>query len=105
MANGHGGKRPGAGRKKGGSNVAILRNRELIWQYCEEIGTDPFRVLVNELQHDDVAKRLEAAKALAPYLQPQLQRGEVDVGDQLKRILEHRYGRSDNGRTNHQSAV
>lgn len=91
MAHGHGGKRPGAGRPKGKTNTAILRNRDLIWQYCAEIGTDPFQVMARELLNPE--KALEAAKALAPYLQPQLARSEVDVGDQLKRILEHRYAR------------
>ena len=102
MANGHGGKRAGAGRPKGKSNATILRDRELIWGYCAEIGTDPFRVMVQELLGE---KALEAAKALAPYLLPQLQRGEVDVGNNLKRILEHRYGSASNGRADHQPTV
>ena len=67
----------------------------MIWEKCAAKGLDPFSATIDLLDHEDVSVRLTASKNLMPYLLPQLQRGEVDVGENLKRVLEHRYGRAE----------
>ena len=101
MPKGHGGHRNGAGRPRGSRNSGPLKGealdtRKKLWEYCEEVGTDPFRVMASLLVDERMC--FVAAKALAPYMLSQLQRSELDVGDELKRIIEHRYG---NSRTDH----
>lgn len=98
MANGHGGRRQGAGRPKGKASKYNAKTREELWDYCDSQGTSPFVVMVELLNAADPRLRLDAAKALAPYLAAQLSRQEMELGDQTRRVIEKRYGpRTHNG--------
>lgn len=70
------GKKTG-GRTKGTPNKANAKTREEIWDYCATIGTNPFLVMADLLGDDDKKLRLDAAKALSPYLLAPLQRQEL----------------------------
>jgi hypothetical protein len=65
MANGHGGKRIGAGRKPGSKSKLDLRLQERL----KEANADPVDALVDILkaEGDDHRLKIEAAKALMPY--------------------------------------
>lgn len=65
----HGGKRPGAGRKPGS---ATTRTREIADAIAE--GLTPLEYLSSVYRDTDVdeAKRIDAAKAAAPYVHPKL---------------------------------
>lgn len=88
MANGHGGRREGAGRKKGGTNHVLAKTRDLIWEKCQAKGVDPFSATIDLLDHADVSVRLTAAKNLMPYLLNQLQRTELVGKDEGKVEIE-----------------
>lgn len=78
-----GGKRPGAGRKKGSRNKATEKRREIAERALSE-GITPLEYMLNimrketpegadaatNLQYD--ALRFEAAKSAAPYVHPRL---------------------------------
>lgn len=70
MASGHGGRRPGAGRKAG---AATAKTREIANRALEN-GLTPLEymlsVLRNESEQPEV--RMDAAKASAPYIHPRL---------------------------------
>ena len=71
MASGHGGPRPGSGRKKGGSN----RLTEEAVAQAKEGGILPLDYML-EVMRDvkvDETRRLDAAKAAAPYVHARLQ--------------------------------
>lgn len=64
----HGGARPGAGRKKGGAN----RLTEEAVEAAKESGILPLDYLLSVMRDvgADEAKRIDCAKAAAPYLHP-----------------------------------
>lgn len=66
-----GGKRPGAGRKPG---AATTRTREIADKAASE-GITPLEYLLSVMRDAgvDEAKRIDAAKAAAPYVHPKLQ--------------------------------
>lgn len=79
----HGGARPGAGRKKGGTNRLT---QEAIDKARTE-GVMPLDYLLQVMRDAgaDEAKRIDAAKAAAPYLHAKLQ--PVDsTGDTTQKI-------------------
>lgn len=67
----HGGARPGAGRKKGGSNKLTQEAVEK----AKAGGMTPLDYLLEVMRNisEDTAKRIDAAKAAAPYVHPKLQ--------------------------------
>lgn len=71
MANGHGGKRPGAGRKPGARN---LRTEAQV-KAAEAGGITPLEYLLSVMRDKsrDDNQRIDAAKAAAPYVHPKLQ--------------------------------
>lgn len=66
----HGGKRPGAGRKAGS---ATTRTREIANAVAE--GLTPLEYLTSVYRNEeaDESKRIDAAKAAAPYVHAKLQ--------------------------------
>lgn len=64
----HGGARPGAGRKAGGANKA---SREA-YERAQEGGELPLDYLLRVMRNEDTdeAKRIDCAKAAAPYIHP-----------------------------------
>lgn len=84
----HGGSRPGAGRKAG---AATRRTREIANAVAE--GLTPLEYLTSIYRNDnaDEAKRIEAAKAAAPYVHAKLANIEmnssVDLSDEMKAWL------------------
>lgn len=75
MANGWGGRRPGAGRPKGAKGKLDLTLRKRL----ANEGCDPADVLKELLRHDDDKIQLEAAKALMPYVHPRLSTSDVNL--------------------------
>ena len=77
MANGHGGKRPGAGRKRGSRNKRTL---ELV-KMVEKSGLTPVNYMLSVMRDKSVERkeRLDAAKAVAPYIHARLASSEVDI--------------------------
>lgn len=67
----HGGKRTGAGRKKGAQNKVNAALREKL--NTGGIAPLEFMLQVMRDKHQNLAVRLEMAKAAAPYLHPRLQ--------------------------------
>jgi len=67
----HGGKRTGAGRKKGKQNKVNAALREKL--KADGIMPLEFMLQVMRDEDQDLAVRLEMAKAAAPYLHPRLQ--------------------------------
>ena len=64
----HGGARPGAGRKAGGANQ---QSREA-YERAKQGGELPLDYLLRVMrdENSDEAKRIDCAKAAAPYLHP-----------------------------------
>lgn len=85
MANGRGGARPGAGRKKGGRN----RLTEEARQIAKKTGITPLEFLLEAMQDDSLPldKRIDAAKAAAPYVHPKL--SSVEVSGDPERPMRH----------------
>lgn len=80
-----GGKRPGAGRKPGVANKAsIARQAEVAAS-----GITPLDFLLGVMRDEsaDEAKRLDAAKAAAPYVHPRL--AAVEYSGDLNHHHEH----------------
>lgn len=80
----HGGARPGAGRKKGGSNKLT----EEAVKAAQEGGVMPLDYLLQVMRDPgaDEGKRIDAAKAAAPYVHPKLQ--PVDkAGDTAQQVV------------------
>lgn len=72
----HGGKRPGAGRRKGSTNTKTAIERAAIREKVEAIkaaGETPLEVLLRMMRNSqDEAVVIDCAKAAAPYLHPRL---------------------------------
>ena len=87
----HGGKRARAGRKKGMPNkvTAALRAKLM----AEGIAPLVFMLQVMRDEHQDLAVRLEMAKAAAPYLHPRLQAVEHSRtdGDSIQHSLQNEF--------------
>jgi len=66
----HGGSRPGAGKPKGSTNKALREAREK----AAAGGLMPLDYLLEVMRNvtEDQSKRIDAAKAAAPYLHPKL---------------------------------
>lgn len=66
----HGGKRPGAGRKKGVPNKATQEQRQAI----AESGLTPLEYLLSVVRdkEEERAVRMDAAHKAAPYVHPKL---------------------------------
>jgi hypothetical protein len=80
MANGHGGKRPGAGRPKGARDKLNNALRERF----EVEGIDPAWVLAEIMQNSDDEKlRRAAASDLMPYLHPRLASQDLNISGEL----------------------
>ncbi len=71
---GHGGARPGAGRKAGGAN----KRTQEAYERAATSGELPLDYLLRVMRDEatDEAKRIDCAKAAAPYLHPK--RAPVD---------------------------
>lgn len=79
-----GGRRPGAGRKKGSINK---RSQEVLAKAASE-GITPLEYLLQVMRSsNDEAKRLDAAKAAAPYMHPRLNAIEHSGGDKPLEIM------------------
>ena len=74
MANGHGGKREGAGRKKGLSNIAVEKKRKNITEKMEDKSFCPIEGMMEialEAKADGDKKLFfDACKELAQYVAP-----------------------------------
>lgn len=81
----HGGARPNAGRKKGGANRATA---EAIAR-AEAGGELPLDFLLRIMRDDgaDEAKRIDCAKAAAPYLHAKLANIEHSTDEDTARTL------------------
>src|SRR5271169_433995 len=77
MANGHGGKRAGAGRRPGG----ITRRTQLLVEQMRAAGISPLEYMLAVLRAPTVEpeRRDEMAKAAAPYVHPRLASVEARV--------------------------
>ena len=82
------------GRPKGSKNKAPIAFRERLRLYCQEAGVDPFEFLVNCLKKPKLenAHKINCAKELAKYLEPQLRSVEMELGAETRRAIVHRYG-------------
>ena len=76
---GHGGRRPGSGRKKGALNKRSRAKADAI----EASGLTPldFMIEVMRNQSNTAEMRLEAAKSAAPYVHPRLHATEISEAD------------------------
>lgn len=76
-----GGARAGAGRPKG---AATVKTREIAEAALAD-GLSPLQYLLNLMRDEgaDEAKRLDAAKAAAPYIHPRLSNVEANVNGKL----------------------
>ena len=89
MANGRGGKRPGAGRKLGSPN---RRTKEVAAKALED-GVTPIEVMLACMREafdaGDSNRAVEYAKAAAPYCHPRLANAPQDVqqGDVVLNII------------------
>jgi hypothetical protein len=78
-----GGKRPGAGRKRGIPNKMTVRTREALWEYIDSktttaVDANPFRRLVHRMLHTDNEQlEVTCARILADRLMPSLQATQV----------------------------
>lgn len=74
-----GGKRPGAGRPRGARNKRTLEQVEAV----VASGLTPLEYLTSVFQdvNADQAKRIDAAKAAAPYVHPRLNSTELTGKD------------------------
>lgn len=66
----HGGKRPGAGRKRGSPNKATQEQRKAV----EASGITPLEYLLGVVRNEsaDPVMRMDAAHKAAPYVHPKL---------------------------------
>jgi hypothetical protein len=92
MANGHGGKRPGSGRKR---SPAREKTREVADRLVVEKPLTPLDVMVEAMLHHHKHGRLDKAAAIAkdaaPYMHPRLSYVKSDVSHsdaELERVLE-----------------
>lgn len=78
-----GGKRPGAGRKKGVPNKATQAEREAI----KESGLTPLQYMLSVMRDEgqDEARRLHAANMAAPYVHAKL--SSVELSGELAHTL------------------
>ena len=76
MAIGHGGARPGAGRKKGSRNKKSAALRVALRE-----GFDPILFLCDVAmdEENDIRVRVDATKTILPYLLPKKKQVEVDM--------------------------
>lgn len=67
----HGGRRPGAGRKPGSTTK---RTREIAEAIAKGEAETPLEFLLNVMRNaeEDMARRIDAAKAAAQYVHPKL---------------------------------
>lgn len=63
----------GAGRKKGTPN----KFTKSLQDKCDELGVDPFMVLLKFTQHDDPQIAMQAAKEVCQYILPKRKAIEV----------------------------
>jgi hypothetical protein len=79
----HGGKRPGAGRKPGS---VTQRTRDIAEAVMSDGGLTPLEYLVSIYRDPaaDEAKRIDAAKAAAPYVHAKLANIEANVTGEMK---------------------
>lgn len=77
----HGGARPGAGRPKGAQNKRTIEQVEAV----KATGMTPLEYLTSVYQDEsaDEAKRIDAAKAAAPYIHPKLTNIEAKIDASL----------------------
>lgn len=70
---GHGGKRPGSGRKKGTVSEATKERRRLAYE-AKKNGITPLEYMLSILRDEtaDRKERFVAAKEAAPYIHPRL---------------------------------
>jgi hypothetical protein len=100
MANGHGGKRAGAGRKRGGKNTASIRQSHLLLREAIERGETPLQYMLSVMQDKDapIDRRDAMACAAAPYVHPRLAAVEskqtLETGDTLAALLKEIDGRT-----------
>jgi hypothetical protein len=83
MPNGWGGKRPVAGRPKGSRNVAgKLRDK------AQQMGLCPAEYLLTVVSDEsqDTRLRMDAAKAVLPYLWPRLNAVEVSQNQENRSV-------------------
>ncbi len=76
-----GGKRPGAGRRLGSQNIVSQELREQILRE----GPSPLEYLVEVMRDvtQDTSIRMDAAKAVAPFIHPKLQSVEHSTTDEV----------------------
>lgn len=76
---GHGGSRPGAGRKAGSPNKATAARQAEV----AATGITPLDYLLSVMRNEEAeeSKRIDAAKAAAPYVHPRLATTEIKNPD------------------------
>ena len=83
MANGHGGKRSGAGRPRGARNI---RSEETARE-IEESGLTPLQYLMDIVRDEEAPRkdRIECARAAAPFVHARLSSVDMDLRTSDKR--------------------
>jgi hypothetical protein len=95
MANGHGGARPGAGRKKGQKdghprNCASVRLSTQLRERASATGETPLEFFCS-IMHDESQPqelRIAAAQAALPYMHPRLAMIAARVEEERRRAVE-----------------
>jgi hypothetical protein len=94
MALKRGGKRVGAGRPVGAKTKRHASFREELWHWCKTHGADPYRYLAKVVadRAEPTRNRLDAARALATYLEPKLAQvqhtGQIEILQKLHTLSE-----------------
>ena len=90
MANGHGGRRKGAGRPVGSYTPGVIAPKTKARKELQETrkriiaeGKSPIDFMLGVMldEDNDMRLRMDAAKAVAPYVAPRLQAIDVRVDD------------------------
>jgi len=89
MANGHGGKRPGAGRKAGSKDRKKTAFHEALRAYCALKQVDPHFFMVDMIGDPriDVSLRFQAAKEVAQYLEAKHKAIDLEVSGNADKPL------------------
>jgi hypothetical protein len=97
-----GGRKPGTpktgGKVKGSRtrNKRTVAKQQGIHAYCAAKGYDPLRAMI-DLACDEtqaLALRIDLHKEVAKYIHPRLSARELNLGEETRRAILHRYGQA-----------
>jgi hypothetical protein len=84
------------GRSKGTPNKLTAAKALGIHAYCAAKGYDPLHAMI-DLANDEaqpLALRIDLHKEVAKYVHPRLSARELNLGEETRRALLHRYGQA-----------